>query len=88
MPEAPTDTMVLVSETPSGPFQMVSFLHFFGEQAYFVNLQSKFISPDGNSAWLCYSANFTNNAYATRWRSDPEGSKYALCLQEIVLLRS
>ena len=30
----------------------------FGEQAYFVNFPSKFISSDGRTLWLCYSANF------------------------------
>ena len=30
----------------------------FGEQAYFVNIHSKFISKNGKQMWLLYSANF------------------------------
>ena len=38
---------------------MVSYMKDFGEQAYFLNFPSKFISPDGQTLWLCYSANFS-----------------------------
>jgi hypothetical protein len=62
-------------------------MKYFGEQGYFVNIPSKFIGPDGGTAWLCYSANFTNGWIRTRYESDPPGSRYALCLQEFRLLK-
>ena len=34
----------------------MSYLKGFGEQAYFVNFPSKFISPDGKTLWMCSSA--------------------------------
>ena len=53
----------------------------FGEQAYFVNIPSKFISDDGRTVWLCYSGNFTRNQ-----KTNPPGGRYALTLQEMKLL--
>jgi hypothetical protein len=50
--------------------------------AYFVNIPSKFISPDGWTMWLCYAANWA----AAGVRSDPPGARYAMCLREIRLL--
>ena len=58
----------------------------FGEQAYFVNIPSKFIGGDGRTAWLCYAANFAGDWDGHRMRSDPPGSRYGMCLQEIRLL--
>jgi hypothetical protein len=58
----------------------------FGEQGYFVNLPSKFVSSDGRRAWLCYSANFTNqDLHNVQIPSNPPGSRYGLVLQEILL---
>ena len=68
---------------------MVTYLNRFGVQGYFVNIPSKFISKDGKTMWLCYSANWANNVPSKRkktvLRSNPPGTKYALCLQEIKL---
>jgi hypothetical protein len=77
------NTFILESDHITGPWKLISFMEKFGVQAYFVNIPSKFISADGKVAWLCYSANFTNAAFGTRWESNPPGSKYAMCLQEI-----
>jgi hypothetical protein len=79
------DSYILESDHITGPFKRVQYLHHFGEQAYFVNIPSKFISADGRTLWLCYSAN-----YSTLWKGDklaskPVGSKYAMCLQELRL---
>ncbi|MCX6345553.1 MAG: hypothetical protein NT018_10865 [Armatimonadetes bacterium] len=79
---------IMESDQVTGPWKMVTYLSKFGEQAYFLNIPSKFISKDGRSAWLCYSANFTNGYMGTRWKSNPPGSSYAMCLQEIKLLSS
>ena len=79
----PYNTYVLESGRLTGPWRLVAYLRMFGEEAYWLNLPSKFISPDGRTAWLCYSANWTRNI-----PEDPVGSKYALCLHEIKLLGS
>jgi len=79
------DSYLLEADAVTGPYRLISFMERFGEQGYFLNIPSKFISADGKTMWLCYSANFTNHYLDTEWRSDPPGSGYALCLQEIVL---
>jgi hypothetical protein len=83
------NTYILESDQIAGPWRLVTFMEQFGVQAYFVNIPSRFISADGRTAWLCYSANFSNLGgliYGTQWQPDPEGSMYALCLQEFRLL--
>ena len=62
------------------------YLKNLGQQAYFVNIPSKFISEDGRTMWLCYFANFAGGWADVDIQSRPEGSKYAMCLQEIKLL--
>jgi hypothetical protein len=57
----------------------------FGEQAYFVNIPSKFIGTDGRKMWLSYSANFGDEVNGVKLHSMPAGSRYAMCLQEIRL---
>jgi hypothetical protein len=61
----------------------------FGEEAYFVNIPSKFISDDGRTAWLCYAANFANGNpnWNTHYRDIPPGGGYGMTLQEIKLLQ-
>ncbi len=76
---------MLEADAITGPWKLITFMERFGEQAYFLNIPSKFISADGRTAWLCYSANFTNHYLSTGWVSNPPGSKYAMCLQEIEL---
>ena len=76
------NTIVLESAHPWGPWKLVTYMRHFGEQGYFLNIPSKFISSDGRKAWLCYSADFTR----VRIASFPPGSGYHLCLQEIELL--
>ena len=56
------NTYILESDRITGPWKLVVYMRNFGEQAYFANIPSKFISADGRTAWLCYSANFTNVA--------------------------
>ncbi|MCU0963177.1 MAG: hypothetical protein MUF48_24045 [Pirellulaceae bacterium] len=76
-------TMVLEADQLTGPWRLVSYLKDFGEQAYFVNLPSKFISPDGRTAWLCYSGNFARDWNGESIRTHPPGSHYGLVLQQI-----
>ncbi len=80
------NTTVLEADQLTGPWRLVAYLKDFGEQAYFVNLPSKFISPDGRTAWLCYSANFAPNWNNEKILSNPPGSRYGLVLQKIRLL--
>jgi hypothetical protein len=79
-------TYVLESDRITGPWKLVSFMKDFGEQAYFVNIPSKFIGPDGRNFWLCYSANFSSGWGGTTFQSRPPGSRYAMCLQELRVL--
>jgi hypothetical protein len=80
------DTYILESDEITGPWKLVTYMASFGEQGYFVNIPSKFISSDGRTAWLCYSANFTSGTFGARLRSDPPGGRYGLCLQQLRLL--
>jgi hypothetical protein len=81
------NTYLLESDRITGPWKLVTYLKHFGEQAYFVNIPSKFISPDGQTLWLCYAANFSQGWGGIRFRSRPRGSRYGMCLQEVKLLR-
>lgn len=77
------NTYILESDKITGPWKLVTYMKEFGEQAYFVNIPSKFISADGKTMWLCYSANFTDQQLKGTLLSKPQGSRYAMCLQEI-----
>jgi hypothetical protein len=76
------DSYLLESDAITGPWRLVTYLKDFGPQGYFVNLPSKFISRDGLTLWLCYSANWQPKPGSV---SNPPGTRYALCLQEIQL---
>ncbi|MEA2700219.1 MAG: hypothetical protein QOI66_4490 [Myxococcales bacterium] len=72
------DTYFLEADSITGPYRMVQYLKSFGAQAYYVNMPSRFISRDGRTLWLEYSSqNYTPE--------DPAGSRYAMCLHEVVL---
>jgi hypothetical protein len=58
----------------------------FGEQGYFLNFPSKFISKDGLTLWLCYSGNFSQGWNNIRFKAKPPGSRYGLVLQQVKLL--
>jgi hypothetical protein len=77
------NTYLLESTRITGPWKRLAHWNQFGKQAYFVNLPSKFISKDGKTMWLCYSANFINRN--SPGYENPPGSRYALHLQEIRL---
>ncbi len=79
-------TYILESSKITGPWRLVTYMRDFGEQAYFVNFPSKFISNDGRTLWLSYSANFTNGYLHTNYKADPPGSGYWWTLQEVKLL--
>ena len=79
-------TYLLESDRLTGPWKLVAYLKNFGEQAYFVNLPTKFIATDGRTLWMCYAANFSSGWGGLKFKSLPPGSRYGLCLQEIRLL--
>lgn len=78
-------TYILESDAITGPWKLVTYMKDFGEQGYFVNFPSKFIGKDGRTAWLSYSANFTNGYLGTHYKSIPEGGGYWWTLQEVRL---
>jgi hypothetical protein len=78
------DTLFLEADTLTGPWRLLHYWPDFGPEAYFVNVPSKFISPDGLSLWLCYSANHSQKQYD----GNPPGSHYALSLHEARLQRA
>jgi hypothetical protein len=74
------DGMLLESDAITGPFRLVQYLPSFGVRAYFLNIPSKFISADGRTMWLSFSANY--------WWYTPSsfpGAVYAWCLREFKL---
>ncbi len=80
------DTYILESDAITGPWRLIAYLKEFGEQAYFVNIPSKFIGKDGKTAWLLYSGNFATDWNGLRIEANPPGSHYGMVLQKIQLL--
>ncbi len=77
------DTMILEADRITGPWRLVAFMAKFGQQAYFVNIPSKFIAADGHTLWLCFA-----DDWVRKHPSDPSGTRYGMCLYEVRLLRS
>ena len=80
------NSYVLEADRIAGPYRLAFYMKHFGEQAYFLNFPSKFISEDGRTLWLCYSGNFTHNWPGQTIVENPPGSHYGLVLQQVVLL--
>ncbi len=78
---------ILEANEITGPWRMVAYMRDFGEQAYFLNFPSKFISEDGRTLWLCYSANFSQGWNGVKLKFNPPGGRYGLCLHEVELMR-
>ncbi|MGM9700250.1 MAG: hypothetical protein ACI3YX_02340 [Prevotella sp.] len=72
------DTMILESDKIDAGWRLVKYMDRFGPVAYFVNIPSKFISADGKTMWLCYSANWHNKDAG----GAPFGSHYSMSLHE------
>jgi len=83
---AKMDSYILEADEITGPWRMVAYLKDFGEQAYFLNFPSKFISRDGNTLWLSYSANFSSGWNGVDLKINPPGGRYGLSLHEIKLI--
>lgn len=84
---AKMDSYILEADEITGPWKMVAYMEDFGEQAYFLNFPTKFISDDGLTLWLCYSANFSPDWNGVKLGLNPPGGRYGLCLHELRLLR-
>jgi len=80
------NTYLLESDHITGKWRMVTYMKNFGEQAYFVNIPSKFISKDGKTAWLLYSGNYWDNMNGENVGVNPPGSHYGMVFQKIQLL--
>lgn len=81
------NTYILESDRLDGEWKMVTYLKNFGEQAYFVNIPSKFISGDGKTAWLLYSGNFATDWNGMKIKSDPPGSHYGMVFQKFEFIK-
>jgi hypothetical protein len=77
------NSYILESDTLAGEWKMIAYMKDFGEQAYFVNIPSKFISKDGKTMWLFYSSNFAPTANGIKIEANPQGSHYGLVMQKI-----
>ena len=78
---------ILEADAITGPWRMAAYMKDFGEQGYFLNFPSKFISTDGRTLWLCYSANFSPGWNGVKLDVNPPGGRYGLCLHEVRLLK-
>ena len=76
------NSYLLESDALTGEWKLISYLKDFGEQAYFVNIPSKFISDDGKTMWMMYSGNFWNDGEI---KVNPPGSHYGLVMQKFQL---
>jgi hypothetical protein len=83
---AKMNSYILESDKITGPYKLVTYMKEFGEQGYFLNFPSKFISKDGLTLWLCYSGNFSQGWNNIRFKAKPPGSRYGLVLQQVKLL--
>lgn len=83
---AKMNSYILESDHITGPWKLVTYMKDFGEQAYFLNFPTKFISSDGEKMWLCYSGNFASGWNNMTIQSNPPGSAYGLVMQEMILL--
>ncbi len=83
---AKMNSYILVADKITGPWQLVVYMPHFGEQGYFLNFPSKFISADGKTLWLCFSANFSPGWNGVRLKFNPPGGRYGLSLHQVRLL--
>ena len=81
---AKMNTYFLESDKLDGEWKLITYLKSFGEQGYFVNFPSKFISKDGKTAWMLYSGNFWT---AMGVQVNPPGSHYGMVLQKVEFIQ-
>ncbi|MBE0653240.1 MAG: DUF4185 domain-containing protein [Bacteroidales bacterium] len=83
---AKMNSYILEADQLTGEWKLVSYMKNFGEQAYFLNIPSKFISDDGKTAWLLYSGNFAKDWNGEKIIENPPGSHYGMVFQKIEFL--
>ena len=76
------NTYILESESLTGEWKLVIYMKYFGQEAYFVNFPSRFISDDGKKMWVCYSGNFAKNWTGEPMEAMPPDSGYGMVMQE------
>jgi hypothetical protein len=76
------NTYLLEADSLTGDWKIITYMKNFGEQTYFVNIPSKFISKNGTTMWLLYSGNWQGET-----KMNPPGSHYGMVLQKIELKR-
>jgi hypothetical protein len=81
------NTYLLESDRIDGDWKIITYMKEFGTQAYFVNIPSKFISDDGYTMWLLYTANFSLDENDKPHKVNPPGSHYGIVFQKIQLLK-
>ncbi len=81
------NTYLLEADSLDGEWKIITYMKSFGEQAYFVNIPSKFIEKDGVTMWLLYSGNWAPDWNGERISQNPPGSHYGLVFQKIKLLK-
>ena len=74
------NTYLLESDSLDGEWHILTYMKNFGEQAYFVNIPSKFIEKDGETMWLLYSGNWAPDWNNEHINQNPPGSHYGLVL--------
>lgn len=79
-------TCCLEADKITGPWHMVTYMKDIGEQGFFLNFPSKFISADGRTLWLCCSANFSPGYNGDKIMLNPPGGRGTLRLQEMELI--
>jgi hypothetical protein len=81
------NTYILEADRLDGNWKIITYLKDFGEQAYFVNIPSKFISNNGKQMWLLYSGNFAPDWNGQKIIENPPGSHYGMVFQKIELVK-
>jgi hypothetical protein len=81
------NTYIMESDSLTGEWKIIVYMKNFGEQAYFVNIPSKYISRDGKTMWLWYAGNFAANWNGENIVANPPGSNSGLVMQKIHLLK-
>jgi hypothetical protein len=80
------NTYILEADSLEGEWKIICYMKDFGEQAYFVNIPTKFISADGKTFWLLYSGNFAADWNGQKIVENPPGSHYGMVFQKVMLL--
>jgi len=79
------NTYLLEADRLDGEWRIITYMESFGEQAYFVNIPSKFISDDGETMWLLYSGNYWSSMNNASVGVNPPGGHYGMTFQKIQL---